>query len=64
MGFLLDRRGPGTRAGLHAAWAARAVPMQAAIQALHCAARRYEATDWAAIVRFYGRLLAVMPTPE
>ena len=37
--------------------------LQAAIQALHCAARRYEATDWAAIVRFYDRLLAVMPTP-
>ncbi|MFL6135322.1 MAG: RNA polymerase sigma factor, partial [Nocardioidaceae bacterium] len=29
--------------------------LQAAIQALHCAARRYEETDWAAIVRFYDR---------
>lgn len=37
--------------------------LQAAIQAMHCAARRYEETDWAAIVRFYDRLLAVMPTP-
>ncbi len=37
--------------------------IQAAIQALHCAAPRYEETDWAAIVRFYDRLLAVMPTP-
>jgi RNA polymerase sigma-70 factor, ECF subfamily len=37
--------------------------LQAAIQALHCAAPRYEETDWAAIVRFYDRLLAVMPTP-
>jgi RNA polymerase sigma-70 factor, ECF subfamily len=37
--------------------------LQAAIQALHCAAARYEQTDWAAIVRFYDRLLAVMPTP-
>jgi RNA polymerase sigma-70 factor (ECF subfamily) len=37
--------------------------LQAAIQALHCAARRYEETDWAAIVRFFDRLLAVMPTP-
>jgi RNA polymerase sigma-70 factor (ECF subfamily) len=37
--------------------------LQAAIQALHCAARRYEETDWAAIVRFYDRLLAVLPTP-
>jgi RNA polymerase sigma-70 factor, ECF subfamily len=37
--------------------------LQAAIQALHCAARRYEDTDWAAIIRFYDRLMAVMPTP-
>jgi RNA polymerase sigma-70 factor (ECF subfamily) len=37
--------------------------LQAAIQALHCAAPRYELTDWAAIVRFYDRLVAVMPTP-
>lgn len=37
--------------------------LQAAIQAMHCASPRYEETDWAAIVRFYDRLLAVMPTP-
>ncbi|RIQ11798.1 RNA polymerase sigma factor [Jiangella rhizosphaerae] len=37
--------------------------LQAAIQALHCAARRYEDTDWASIVRFYDRLISVMPTP-
>lgn len=37
--------------------------LQAAIQALHCAAHRYEDTDWAAIVRFYDRLALVMPTP-
>ncbi|MEV6269445.1 DUF6596 domain-containing protein [Kribbella sp. NPDC051936] len=37
--------------------------LQAAIQALHCASARYEDTDWAAIVRFYDRLLTVMPTP-
>jgi RNA polymerase sigma-70 factor, ECF subfamily len=37
--------------------------IQAAIQALHCAPARYEDTDWAAILRFYDRLLAVMPTP-
>jgi RNA polymerase sigma-70 factor (ECF subfamily) len=37
--------------------------LQAAIQALHCAAPRYEQTDWGAIVRFYDRLLAVLPTP-
>ncbi|GAA1570947.1 RNA polymerase sigma factor [Kribbella sancticallisti] len=37
--------------------------LQAAIQAIHCAAPRYEDTDWQAITRFYDRLLAVMPTP-
>jgi RNA polymerase sigma-70 factor, ECF subfamily len=37
--------------------------LQAAIQALHCAAACFEDTDWAAIVRFYDRLIAVMPTP-
>ncbi|NIK59241.1 sigma-70 family RNA polymerase sigma factor [Kribbella shirazensis] len=37
--------------------------LQAAIQAVHCAAARYEDTDWATIVRFYDRLVAVMPTP-
>ena len=37
--------------------------LQAAIQALHCAALRYEGTDWTAIVRFYDRLIAVMTTP-
>jgi RNA polymerase sigma-70 factor (ECF subfamily) len=37
--------------------------LQAAIQALHCAGLRYEETDWAAIVRFYDRMLAVTPTP-
>ncbi len=37
--------------------------LQAAIQALHCAARRFEETDWAAILRFYDRLTTVMPTP-
>ena len=37
--------------------------LQAAIQALHCAAPRYEETDWPAIVRFYDRLQAVQPTP-
>lgn len=37
--------------------------LQAAIPAVHCAAARYEETDWAVIVRFYDRLLALMPTP-
>jgi RNA polymerase sigma-70 factor, ECF subfamily len=37
--------------------------LQAAIQALHCAAPRYQETDWTAIVRFYDRLLTITPTP-
>lgn len=37
--------------------------LQAAIHAVHCAAKRFEETDWAAIVRFYDRLVAIMPTP-
>ncbi|TCC49066.1 sigma-70 family RNA polymerase sigma factor [Kribbella capetownensis] len=37
--------------------------LQAAIQGIHCAAPHYGDTDWPTIVRFYDRLLAVMPTP-
>lgn len=37
--------------------------LQAAIQALHCAASRYEETNWTSIVRFYDRLIAITPTP-
>ncbi|MEU4396893.1 sigma-70 family RNA polymerase sigma factor [Kribbella sp. NPDC023855] len=37
--------------------------LQAAIQALHCAAGSYEETNWTSIVRFYDRLIAVTPTP-
>lgn len=37
--------------------------LQAAVQALHCAAPSYQDTDWRAVVRFYDRLLVVMPTP-
>ncbi|MBC3190960.1 sigma-70 family RNA polymerase sigma factor [Pseudonocardia sp. C8] len=37
--------------------------LQAAIHGLHCAAPRFEDTDWPAIVRFYDRLVALMPTP-
>ncbi|TCC63441.1 sigma-70 family RNA polymerase sigma factor [Kribbella pittospori] len=37
--------------------------LQAAIQGIHCAAPHYRDTDWPTIVRFYDRLLAVMPTP-
>jgi RNA polymerase sigma-70 factor (ECF subfamily) len=36
---------------------------QAAIQAVHCDAVSFEATDWRHIVQLYDRLLAVMPTP-
>jgi RNA polymerase sigma-70 factor (ECF subfamily) len=37
--------------------------LQAAIHGVHCAAPTCDATDWAAIVRFYDRLFAIMPTP-
>ena len=37
--------------------------LQAAIHGIHCAAPTFEDTDWPAIVRFYDRLVAVMPTP-
>jgi RNA polymerase sigma-70 factor (ECF subfamily) len=40
-----------------------AFQLQAAIQAVHCTAARYEDTNWPTIVRFYDRLIAVMPTP-
>jgi RNA polymerase sigma-70 factor (ECF subfamily) len=36
--------------------------LQAAIQAVHCQARSFEATDWGQIVTLYDRLYAVMPT--
>jgi len=37
--------------------------LQAAIQAVHCDADSFEATDWAQIVELYDQLLSVMPTP-
>lgn len=37
--------------------------LQAAIQGIHSAADRFENTDWAAILRFYDRLVTLMPTP-
>jgi RNA polymerase sigma-70 factor, ECF subfamily len=37
--------------------------LQAAIQAVHCAAGSYEATDWPQIVALYDHLFSVMPTP-
>jgi len=37
--------------------------LQAAIQAVHCAAESFEATDWRRIVTLYNHLFAVTPTP-
>ena len=37
--------------------------LQAAIQAVHCAARTFEATDWPQIVTLYDHLFSIMPTP-
>jgi RNA polymerase sigma-70 factor, ECF subfamily len=37
--------------------------LQAAIQAVHCNATSFEATDWPQIVALYDHLFLVMPTP-
>lgn len=37
--------------------------LQAAIQAVHCHAATYDATDWAQIVELYDHLYALWPTP-
>ena len=37
--------------------------LQAAIQAVHCDADSFEATDWPQIVALYDQLFSVMPTP-
>jgi RNA polymerase sigma-70 factor (ECF subfamily) len=37
--------------------------LQAAIQAVHCAARTFEETDWPQIVTLYDQLMTLMPTP-
>ncbi len=37
--------------------------LQAAIQAVHCRAGSFEATDWPQIVALYDHLFSVMPTP-
>jgi RNA polymerase sigma-70 factor (ECF subfamily) len=37
--------------------------LQAAIQAVHCDADTFEATDWHQIVALYDHLFSVMPTP-
>jgi RNA polymerase sigma-70 factor, ECF subfamily len=36
--------------------------LQAAIQAVHCDADSFEATDWPQIVALYDQLISVMPT--
>jgi RNA polymerase sigma-70 factor (ECF subfamily) len=40
-----------------------AFQLQAAIQAVHCDAASFEATEWGQIVTLYDQLFAVMPTP-
>jgi RNA polymerase sigma-70 factor (ECF subfamily) len=40
-----------------------AYQLQAAIQAVHCNADSFEATDWPQIVALYDHLYSVMPTP-
>ncbi len=37
--------------------------LQAAIQAVHCAADSFDATDWAQIVPIFEHLYSIMPTP-
>lgn len=37
--------------------------LQAAIQAVHCAAPTFSETDWQQIVALYDQLFAIMPTP-
>ncbi|MDA2978991.1 MAG: RNA polymerase sigma factor [Actinomycetota bacterium] len=37
--------------------------LQAAIQAVHCDAQTFEATDWSQIVTLYDHLLLALPTP-
>jgi len=37
--------------------------LQAAIQAVHCDADSFDATDWRQIVTLYDHLISVMPTP-
>ncbi|MEX0815989.1 MAG: sigma-70 family RNA polymerase sigma factor, partial [Gaiellales bacterium] len=37
--------------------------LQAAIQAVHCAADSFEATDWVQVVALYDHLFTFMPTP-
>ena len=58
-----DLRRAGACARLHAAAPPRAVPTASGDPGDALRGPRYEETDWAAIVRFYDRLIAVMPTP-
>jgi len=37
--------------------------LEAAIACVHCAAKKFEDTDWAAICRYYEALLKIYPSP-
>lgn len=39
------------------------IHLEAGIAAAHCAADRYEKTDWVGIVRLYDRLVEIKPSP-
>lgn len=39
------------------------IHLEAGIAAAHCAADRYEKTDWVGIVRLYDRLIEIKPSP-
>ncbi|MBK7613944.1 MAG: RNA polymerase sigma factor [Burkholderiales bacterium] len=65
---LLIRRGLAALARADAVTAAvgakpRSYHLQAAIAACHARAARYQDTDWAAIAKLYGQLMAVAPSP-
>ena len=58
-----DRGGPRDRARLPSPKPARAVQIQAAINAVHADARSIDTTDWTQILALYDQLLAMTPTP-
>ena len=53
-GFLLTESEDSTFSPYH---------LEAAIACVHCAARRFEDTDWGAICKYYDMLLKVYPSP-
>jgi predicted RNA polymerase sigma factor len=60
--LIFERAAP-TGARLHPPRPTRSVQLQAAIQAVHCAADTFQASDWPQIVALYDQLFSVMPTP-